>query len=149
MTVTTVRFLFCFVFTRDLYNTHYITSFMAHSFYVFLEPPIVVGVLLTCQSLVTEYKTTVFFQMFFQEKNIILSIWYFTMCTECFTCVCVGVNCSALCVFYVRTAAAVHITQWSPDGEYFATAGKVPPPPQTHTHTHTHSVCYTSNIEVI
>uniref|UniRef100_A0A672MSW7 RAVE complex protein Rav1 C-terminal domain-containing protein n=1 Tax=Sinocyclocheilus grahami TaxID=75366 RepID=A0A672MSW7_SINGR len=41
-----------------------------------------------------------------------------------FTRVCVGVNCSATCVFYVRTAAAVHITQWSPDGEYFATAGK-------------------------
>jgi len=37
---------------------------------------------------------------------------------------------SALCVFCLRTAAAVHITQWSPDGEYFATAGKVP-----HTHT--------------
>ncbi len=27
------------------------TYFMAHSFYVFLAPPIVVGVLLTCQSL--------------------------------------------------------------------------------------------------
>ncbi len=45
---------------------------MAHSFYAFLAPPIVVGVLLTCQSLDPEYKTTVFFQMYFQEKNIVL-----------------------------------------------------------------------------
>ncbi len=45
---------------------------MAHSFYAFLAPPIVVGVLLTCQSLDPEYKTTVFFQMNFQEKNIVL-----------------------------------------------------------------------------
>ncbi len=47
MTVTThaaVSFSFSFVFTRDLYNTHYITYFMAHSFYAFLAPPIV-GVL--------------------------------------------------------------------------------------------------------
>uniref|UniRef100_A0A8C1RDF3 Dmx-like 2 n=1 Tax=Cyprinus carpio TaxID=7962 RepID=A0A8C1RDF3_CYPCA len=28
------------------------------------------------------------------------------------------------CVWQCRTAAAVQITQWSPDGEYFATAGK-------------------------
>ncbi|XP_030620734.1 dmX-like protein 2 isoform X3 [Chanos chanos] len=28
------------------------------------------------------------------------------------------------CVWQCRTAAAVHITKWSPDGEYFATAGK-------------------------
>uniref|UniRef100_A0A672R5A9 DmX-like protein 2 n=1 Tax=Sinocyclocheilus grahami TaxID=75366 RepID=A0A672R5A9_SINGR len=28
------------------------------------------------------------------------------------------------CVWQCKTAAAVHITQWSPDGEYFATAGK-------------------------
>ncbi len=75
MTVTThatVSFSFSFVFTRDLYNTHYITYFMAHSFYAFLAPPIVVGVLLTCQSLDPEYKTSVFFQMYFQEKYIIL-----------------------------------------------------------------------------
>ncbi len=45
--------------------------FMAHSFYVYLAPPIVVGVLLTCQSLDPEYKSTVFFQMYFQEKNIV------------------------------------------------------------------------------
>lgn len=62
-----------------------------------------------------------------------------------FTCVCVGVNCSALCVFYVRTAAAVHITQWSPDGEYFATAGKVTPPS---THRHTHSILYKRYISI-
>ncbi len=36
---------------------------MAHSFDVYLATPIVVGVLLTCQSLDPEYKTTVFFQM--------------------------------------------------------------------------------------
>ncbi len=34
---------------------------MAHSFYVYLDPPIVVGVLLTCQSLDPEYKMTAFF----------------------------------------------------------------------------------------
>uniref|UniRef100_A0A8C1BGJ7 Dmx-like 2 n=1 Tax=Cyprinus carpio carpio TaxID=630221 RepID=A0A8C1BGJ7_CYPCA len=28
------------------------------------------------------------------------------------------------CIWQCKTAAAVHITQWSPDGEYFATAGK-------------------------
>ncbi len=45
---------------------------MAHSFYAFLAPPIVVGVLLTCQSLDPEYKTA-FFQMHFQEeKNNVL-----------------------------------------------------------------------------
>ncbi len=73
MTVTThaaVSFSFSFVFTRDLYNTHYITYFMAHSFYACLAPPIVVGVLLTCQSLDPEYNTTAFFQMYFQEKTL-------------------------------------------------------------------------------
>ncbi len=55
---------FSFVFTHDLYNTHYITYFMAHSFYAFLAPPVVVGVLLTCQSLDPEDKTTAFFQMY-------------------------------------------------------------------------------------
>ncbi len=45
---------------------------MAHSFYACLATPIVVGVLLTCQSLDPEYKTNVFFQMYFQEKNIVL-----------------------------------------------------------------------------
>ncbi len=44
---------------------------MAHSFYLYLAPP-VVGVLLTCQSLDPEYKTAAFFQMYFQEKNIVL-----------------------------------------------------------------------------
>ncbi len=75
MTVTTpaaVSFSVSFVFTHDLYNTHYITYFMAHSFYACLAPPIVVGVLLTCQSVDPEYKTTAFFQMYFQEKNIVL-----------------------------------------------------------------------------
>ncbi len=43
---------------------------MAHSFYVYLAPPIVVGVLLTCQSLDPEYKTTAVFQMYFQEKTL-------------------------------------------------------------------------------
>ncbi len=83
MTVTThaaVSFSLSFVFTRDLYNTHYIMYFMTHSFYAYLAPPIVVGVLLTCQSLNPEYKTTAFFQMYLQEKNIVLywgqySIW--------------------------------------------------------------------------
>ncbi len=42
---------------------------MAHSFYAFFAPPIIVGVLLTCQSLDPEYKTTAFFQMYFQEKK--------------------------------------------------------------------------------
>ncbi len=75
MTVTThatVSFTFSFVFTRDLYNTNYITYSMAHLFYACLEPPIVVGVLLTCQSLNPEYKTIIFFQMCFQDKNIVL-----------------------------------------------------------------------------
>ncbi len=42
---------------------------MAHSFYAFLAPPIVVGVLLTCQSLDPEYKTTVFFSYVFPRKK--------------------------------------------------------------------------------
>ncbi len=45
---------------------------MAHSFYSYLASPIVVGVLLTCQSLDPEYKMAAFFQMYFQEKNIVL-----------------------------------------------------------------------------
>uniref|UniRef100_A0A673JSH5 DNA-directed RNA polymerase, mitochondrial n=1 Tax=Sinocyclocheilus rhinocerous TaxID=307959 RepID=A0A673JSH5_9TELE len=48
---------FCF-YSRSLQH-HYITYFMAHSFYAVLAPPSVVGVLLTCQSLDPEYKTTV------------------------------------------------------------------------------------------
>ncbi len=75
MTVTThaaVSFPFSIVFARELYNTQYITYFMAHSFYACLVPPIAVVVLLTCQSLDPEYKTTAFFQMNFQEKNIVL-----------------------------------------------------------------------------
>ncbi len=82
MTVTThaaVSFSFSCVFTRDLYNMYYITYFMAHSF---LVPPIVVGVLLTCQSLDPEYKTTAFFQMHFQEKNIVLYSGQYGM-SEC------------------------------------------------------------------
>ncbi len=59
--------LFYFVFTRDLYKTQN----MAHSFYACLEPPIVVGVLLTCQSLDPEYKATVFSYVF-PRKNIVL-----------------------------------------------------------------------------
>ncbi len=69
MTRAAVSFSFSFVFTRNLYNTHYITYFMAHSFYAFLVPPIVVGVLMTCQSLDPENKTIAFFQMYFQEKK--------------------------------------------------------------------------------
>ncbi len=72
MTVTThaaVSFSFSFVFTRDLYNMHYITFFMAHSLYACLAPPVVVGVLLTCQRVDPEYKMTAFFQMYFQEKK--------------------------------------------------------------------------------
>ncbi len=42
---------------------------MAHSFHVYLVPSIVVGVLLTCQSLDPEYKMTAFSQMYFQEKT--------------------------------------------------------------------------------
>ncbi len=45
---------------------------MAHVFYTYLAPPIVVGVLFTCQRLDPEYKTTAFFQMYFHEKNIVL-----------------------------------------------------------------------------
>ncbi len=41
------HFLFL-LFSLAIFTTH-ITYFMAHSFYVFLAPPIVVGVLLTCQ----------------------------------------------------------------------------------------------------
>ncbi len=43
---------------------------MAPLFYAFLVPLIVVGVLLTCQSLDPEYKTTAFFQIYFQEKTL-------------------------------------------------------------------------------
>ncbi len=51
MTVTThAAASFSFVFTCDLYNTHYIMYFMTHSFYAFLAPPIVVGVLLASKS---------------------------------------------------------------------------------------------------
>ncbi len=40
MTLTThAKDSFSFVFTCDLYNTHYITYFMAHSFYACLAPP--------------------------------------------------------------------------------------------------------------
>ncbi len=42
---------------------------ITHSFYAYLVPPIVVGVLLTCQSLEPEYKMTAFFQMYLQEKK--------------------------------------------------------------------------------
>ncbi len=45
---------------------------MTDSFYAYLAAPIVVGVLLTCQSLDPEYKTTAFFQMYVKEKNIVL-----------------------------------------------------------------------------
>ncbi len=45
---------------------------MAQLFYSYLAPPIVMCVLLTRQSLDPEYKTTTFFQMHFQEKNIVL-----------------------------------------------------------------------------
>ncbi len=70
MTVTTVSFSFSFVFTRDLYNTHYITYFMAHSFYAFLAPPIVVGVLLTCQSLDPEKRRLCFFRCISKKKTL-------------------------------------------------------------------------------
>ncbi len=46
--------------------------FLAHSFYVYLVPPIVVVVLLTCQSLEPEYKPTVFFSDVVPKKNIVL-----------------------------------------------------------------------------
>ncbi len=72
MTVTThaaVSFSFSFVFTRDHYNTHYITYFMAHSFYACLAPPVVVGVLLTCQSLDPEYKTNMHFFRCISKKK--------------------------------------------------------------------------------
>ncbi len=43
---------------------------MAHSFYAYLAPPIVVGELLTFKvSRDTEHKTTAFFQLYFQEKT--------------------------------------------------------------------------------
>ncbi len=45
---------------------------MAHSFYAYLAPPIVVGVLLTRQSLDSEFKTTAFFSYVFPRKNIVL-----------------------------------------------------------------------------
>uniref|UniRef100_A0A8C1VT33 Dmx-like 2 n=1 Tax=Cyprinus carpio TaxID=7962 RepID=A0A8C1VT33_CYPCA len=43
------------------------------------------------------------------------------------------------CIWQCKTAAAVHITQWSPDGEYFATAGKIlvlPPTLNSHCEFH-------------
>ncbi len=43
---------------------------MAHSFYAYLTPHIVVGVLLLCQSLDPEYKMTAFFQMHFPKKTL-------------------------------------------------------------------------------
>ncbi len=51
---------------------------MAHLFYACLAPPIVVGVLLTCQSVDPEYKTTTFFQMYFQKKTFLYSGQYGT-----------------------------------------------------------------------
>ncbi len=44
--------------------------FMAHSFYAYLVKPIVVGVLLTCQSLEPKYKMSAFFTDVFPRKNI-------------------------------------------------------------------------------
>ncbi len=83
MTNAAVSYSFCFVFTRDLYNTRYITYFMAPLFYAFLVPLIVVGVLLTCQSLDPEYKTTAFFSDVFPRKNIVIwrfsTAWYGTV----------------------------------------------------------------------
>ncbi len=72
MTNASVSYLFFIFFTHDLYNTRYITYFMAPLFYAFLVPLIVVGVLLTCQSLDPEYKTTAFFSDVFPRKNIVL-----------------------------------------------------------------------------
>ncbi len=70
MRVTTraaVSFSFSFVFA--IFITHITLRIsLAHSFYACLTPPIVVGVLLTCQSLDPEYKT-MFFHMYFQEKK--------------------------------------------------------------------------------
>ncbi len=62
--------VFCFFLH---YNTHYITYFITHLFLCILAPPIVVSVLLTCQD--PEYKTTAFFHMYFQEKNIVLYLF--------------------------------------------------------------------------
>ncbi len=45
---------------------------MAHLFYACLAPPIVVGALLTCQSLDLNRRRPCFFQMYFQEKNTVL-----------------------------------------------------------------------------
>ncbi len=61
--------LFFFSFHSWSLQHTYITYFMAHLFYACLAPPIVVGVLLTRQSLDPEYKTTAFFHMYFQEKK--------------------------------------------------------------------------------
>ncbi len=74
MTVTThaaVSFSFSFVFTRDLLTLlqHTLHHFMAHSFYAYLASPIVVGVLLTCQSLDPEYKTAAFFRCISKKKK--------------------------------------------------------------------------------
>ncbi len=43
--------------------------FMAHSLYACLAPPTVLGVLLTCQNLEPDYKTTAFFKDIFQRKK--------------------------------------------------------------------------------
>ncbi len=71
MTVTTyaaVCFSFSFVFTRDLLTLQH-----TYSTYVFLGALVlrvfVCYVLLTCQNLAPQYKTTTFFQMYFQEKK--------------------------------------------------------------------------------
>jgi hypothetical protein len=32
---------------------------------------------------------------------------------------------NTLVLFVLRTSVSVHLMEWSPDGEYFATAGKV------------------------
>ncbi len=70
---------------RSLQHTlQYITYFMAHLFYVYMAPPSVVCVLLTCQSLDPEYKTRAFFHMYFQENNIVLySDQYGAGCFKC------------------------------------------------------------------
>ncbi len=69
---------FSFYFSLAIFTTH-IMYFMAHSFYAYLAPPIVVGVLLTYQSLDPGYKTTAFFSDVFPRKKhnlIFWLIWY-------------------------------------------------------------------------
>lgn len=57
-------------------------------------------------------------------------------CVVMFVTLLLGISCfdhlyiehtllNTLALFVLRTSVSIHLMEWSPDGEYFATAGKV------------------------